>query len=267
VCDYRELPPPRPHATSVACLWTRSRDRPAADPRPRILPDGCVDLVWIGDAAPAVVGPATRADLPTLPPRSTIVGVRFRPGMAAGLLGVPARELLDRQVPLRDLWGSRAARPWADLGELPSVEARLAALEAVLLDRLAAAGPADHLVGAAAAWLARHPAPPVGRLSHLSGLSERQLLRRFETAVGYGPKTLQRILRFQRWLRLARRRPAARFGLADLASAAGYADQAHLTREKTDTARSCEARGNHLQERYPPCPARPISTPPRPSSG
>ena len=48
-------------------------------------------------------------------------------------------------------------------------------------------------------------------------------------AVGYGPKTLERVLRFRRFLDLAAREPAA--GLAGLAAAAGYADQAHLTRE------------------------------------
>jgi AraC-like DNA-binding protein len=60
------------------------------------------------------------------------------------------------------------------------------------------------------------------------GFSERQLQRRFLTAVGYGPKVLQRVLRLRRFL------TAAGFGLEGLAGAAlgaGYADQAHLTRE------------------------------------
>ena len=44
------------------------------------------------------------------------------------------------------------------------------------------------------------------------------------------PKTLQRVLRLQRLLALACRRPE-RPALAALAAAAGYADQAHMTRE------------------------------------
>jgi AraC-like DNA-binding protein len=59
------------------------------------------------------------------------------------------------------------------------------------------------------------------------GLSERQLRRRSLAAFGYGPKTLQRVLRFQRALRLAR----AGEPLADAAFAAGYADQAHFAHE------------------------------------
>lgn len=47
---------------------------------------------------------------------------------------------------------------------------------------------------------------------------------------GYGPKTFERIARFQRFRRLARAGgPGA--GLAALAAACGYADQAHLARE------------------------------------
>jgi AraC-like DNA-binding protein len=64
------------------------------------------------------------------------------------------------------------------------------------------------------------------------GIGDRQLRRRFLDAVGYGPKTLERILRFQRFLRLAGADP----DLARLAVEAGYADQAHLTRECTRLA-------------------------------
>ena len=60
-------------------------------------------------------------------------------------------------------------------------------------------------------------------------VSPRTLRRRCHEAFGYGPKTLDRILRFQRFLRLARETEAPR--LAGLAFEAGYADQAHLTRE------------------------------------
>jgi AraC-like DNA-binding protein len=58
-------------------------------------------------------------------------------------------------------------------------------------------------------------------------VSERQLRRRFERGVGYGPRTLRRVLRFQRFLGLAH----GGGSLARLAADAGYADQAHLVRD------------------------------------
>ena len=59
-------------------------------------------------------------------------------------------------------------------------------------------------------------------------ISPRQLRRRCVAALGFGPKTLHRILRFQGFLALAGGRD---LGLGRIAAAAGYYDQAHLTRE------------------------------------
>ncbi|WIY01561.1 helix-turn-helix domain-containing protein [Amycolatopsis mongoliensis] len=92
------------------------------------------------------------------------------------------------------------------------------------------AGPAR-----AAALLARPGAPraapelTAARLEDPGpfAVSERRLRRRFVQAVGYGPATYLRVSRFQRAVALAPRTP----GLAALAAAAGYADQAHLSRD------------------------------------
>jgi transcriptional regulator GlxA family with amidase domain len=68
---------------------------------------------------------------------------------------------------------------------------------------------------------------PVVAVARAAGLSERQLLRRCQLALGYGPKTLARIVRFRAALALAR----SGTPFADLAAATGYADQAHLARD------------------------------------
>jgi AraC-like DNA-binding protein len=69
------------------------------------------------------------------------------------------------------------------------------------------------------------PGTRVESLADDLGLSERQLRRRFHAAAGYGPKTLQRVLRFRRFL------AGGEPDLARAALDAGYADQSHLTRE------------------------------------
>ena len=68
---------------------------------------------------------------------------------------------------------------------------------------------------------------PVPALAASVDLGERQLRRRFAAAVGYGPKTFARVIRF----RAALGRIRAGEPLASAALAAGYADQAHMTRE------------------------------------
>src|SRR2546423_1333252 len=87
-------------------------------------------------------------------------------------------------------------------------------------------GPAG---AAAVARLRATEAPsPVAALAADLGASERQLNRRCLAALGYGPKTLHRILRLRRFLALARASAAT---LAAVAADAGYADQAHLARD------------------------------------
>jgi AraC-like DNA-binding protein len=142
------------------------------------------------------------------------------------VLGPPASALSNRDTPLRDLWG---ADPLSGrIAELGSVEAKLAAAEAMLATRLADAGPPDRGIVAATRWLARHPTGRIGDLARLLDTGPRQLHRRFAAAVGYGPKTFQRVLRLQCALALAARSPES---LAALAADAGYADQAHMSRE------------------------------------
>jgi AraC-like DNA-binding protein len=163
-----------------------------------------VDIVWAGSRL-VVAGPATGPKFATIPANTPAFGVRFRVGAAGAALGLPAAEVLDATVAVDELWGGEMAER---VGNDPSVATLAQAVSA----RIVAAP--DALVRASAAG-----ADP--------NLGARQLRRRFAAAVGYGPKTLQRILRFQRFLTLAQ----TRTDLARLALEVGYADQAHLTRE------------------------------------
>src|SRR5262249_12081767 len=92
--------------------------------------------------------------------------------------------------------------------------------------------PGDPLMRAAFGLIAQGPppgAPLVPWLGRTLYMSERSLRRRFDENFGYGPKTLERILRYQRYQRFRRASPGTR--TAALAVDAGYADQAHLVRE------------------------------------
>src|SRR5919108_2809839 len=107
--SYREFPPPAALARYLACVWVRTTDADRADLQARVFPDGCIDIVWMGDGPPFIAGPATQPVLAALPAESHVVGIRFRPGIAPSLLGLPASELLNADVPLDDVWGTAAA--------------------------------------------------------------------------------------------------------------------------------------------------------------
>ncbi|TIU04954.1 MAG: helix-turn-helix transcriptional regulator, partial [Mesorhizobium sp.] len=65
------------------------------------------------------------------------------------------------------------------------------------------------------------------------GWSRKHLAGKFSNAIGVGPKTLSRIVRFNRALGLSRQDQS---DWADIAADCGYADQAHLVREFRDLA-------------------------------
>lgn len=74
----------------------------------------------------------------------------------------------------------------------------------------------------------------VADVAEEAGLSERQLRRLILSRTGLEPRTLRRVARLQRYLTLSDRAgtlPGPERSLAGLAAAAGYADQAHLSRE------------------------------------
>ncbi|MFE0193017.1 helix-turn-helix domain-containing protein [Streptomyces sp. NPDC058989] len=215
---YRE----RPSGLAGAVLWTTTT---TASARP-VLPDGCMDLIW-SEGRLLVAGPDTGPYRPEgVPPGTCYVGVRFAPGQGPCVLGLPARELRDRRVPLADLWpagavGELAGR--AAAAEEPGAIARV--LEEAAAARLSEASAPDGRTAAVATALAR--GRPVAEVARAVALSERQLHRLSLDAFGYGPKTLTRVLRLVRALDLARRGTP----YAEVALRAGYADQAHLARE------------------------------------
>jgi AraC-like DNA-binding protein len=210
----------------VACTWTGGLDRARREGAEPVLPDGCIDVIWDGRRA-FVAGPDTGPVEADAGP-AFHVGLRFRPGMAPLFLGVPADELLDRDVDLDAFWAD-AGRLAGELDGAASLREAAAVLEAGVTARLAAAGAADPLVEAATSrWAAGVTGGGTAALAGEAGISERQLHRRFVRAVGYGPKLFQRVVRFQAFLDLS---ACPSPGLGALAAGLGYADQAHLCRE------------------------------------
>jgi AraC-like DNA-binding protein len=205
----------RPSRIAGAVVWTTV----SAGRARRILPDGCMDLVWDGEHL-VIAGPDTAAFLSRRPPGAAAAGLRFAPGAMPLVLGVPAHTLRDQHVPLDAVWPA---------AEVARIEAAVAAarppgraLESAAV-RFGRAAPAADALTAELVRQARR-GERVATTAEAVGLSARQLQRRSLDAFGYGPKLLARILRLDRALALARRGAP----LAAVAADCGYADQAHL---------------------------------------
>lgn len=210
-----------------ATVWQAVHDGPV-----RVLPDGCMDLLWLGGRV-VVAGPDEVAHVHAATVGERVLGLRFRPGVLPSLLGVPAEQLVGLRVPLADVVDTRRWHPVLTPDTDPVQAADpTSAFETLLNPTLAAVerrhddAPWHHLTeelerGATVAELARSV-----------GYSERQLSRRCRQHVGYGPAHLRRVLRLQR--ALAQRRDGASTTTA--AATAGYADASHLHRDARDLA-------------------------------
>lgn len=224
---YTEWPAPAALQDAVACLWAQVTTEDA-DRHGLVLPDGCTDLVWEQGRGAFVAGPDTGPVPTTMAAGTVILGVRFRPSAGGPALGIPLSELRDRRVDLPDLLPGPARRLRATLDPDTALSRALDVAAALV------AGAEPDPAVTRAAGLLRDPRARAEDVAAEVGLSMRQLRRRCHAAVGYGPKTLQRVLRFRRFVSridAAMHRGQDVGDLAVLAAEAGYADQAHLTRE------------------------------------
>ena len=233
---YRELAPPPGLASQVEAIWSL---RGHADGESqRVLPDGCAELI-LNFADPVTQETGGPVEQPALmfvgqltgpfdirpTGRVDLLGIRFRPGGAAGLTPVPQHELVDRSVPLADIAKDVAGR-LAPAFDQEDQDERIRIATAALQHAVA---PDTTSVGASADAIVRAWGMiPVGRLAAGAGIGMRQLERRFLEEVGMTPKRLARISRFQRVFRAMEEKPS---GWTQVAHECGYYDSSHLIRD------------------------------------
>lgn len=232
-------------AGAVELLWAYEGYRPPHGLE-RIFPTGTVEILlsltdgrlccrdpldghtsgnWSGML---VTGVHHRYQLVDTAQQYAMLGVALRPGGAWRLFGVAADELTDRHVPMEEILGRRV-REWTDrLWSMRRPVERLRWLEAELA-RLAQRSTHDAVAWAVEQCVRYPEAARVATMADECGMSERRLHALFRREVGVSPKVFARIRRFQAALgRLQRQRGTS---LAVLAGEAGYADQAHMTRD------------------------------------
>ena len=235
---YRERRPSPELSQYLSAAWIQEVSPGAAAYTHRTVPNGGIEIACRIGSLPRIDGPQTGPVEQVLDPGAIVVGVRFRPGAAPSVLGLPATELVDLTLGADELWGTRAAALGERMAAAASPQEALRMLEAELLSRLAAGGSGqpDPIAVAAVQRLLPWRGDDVGSLPSTLHISERQLRRRCQAAIGLAPKVLHRMLRFQGFLALAQSTERPTDELARLAAEAGYADQSHLTRESVRLA-------------------------------
>ncbi|CAN7208506.1 AraC family transcriptional regulator [Acidovorax sp. LjRoot129] len=233
---YVELPLGALDATRIEAVW---RYDAMARGSQLVLPDGRMDLVVhcalhpdgsVATVWPVIAGPADQPALVNTRLATVIFGVRFHMGWGGACLGTSPGALRNRTAV-----GSEAAHILGPLALQPLVQARTAqGVEQAL--RCAARGLASRAAVAPAQGRALAAIERMVRQGHAleegggrwAGPSSRTLRRDMAAVAGLPLRTLAGILRFQRAMGLLQ---AADTSLGEVAAMAGYADQAHMTRE------------------------------------
>jgi AraC-like DNA-binding protein len=154
------------------------------------------------------------------------VQVRLDPFAARALLGMPIAALANQVVALDDVLGPRAAELEERLAGAPSWDARFALLDELFARRLAEApAPPSDIRWA---WQRLHErGTRVDVLARELGWSRRHFSERFKAELGLAPKTIARLMRFNRATQLMRSGDP----VGEVALDCGYYDQAHLNRD------------------------------------
>ncbi len=244
--------PAPPLELAIDCIWLSQRHERSSTLE-HMLPSGKAQLVIplhdsvIQWAAPddraqwhswnrgVIHGPQSRYYIAGPKPPGRVVGASFRVGMAAELVGVPLDELRDRHVSIEELWGYRGLELQERLAAIREPMDVCRALEAELIARIRR----PLLIHPAIAYALRvdSGSPRVDQIQQRTGYSPRHFIELFHSTVGLTPKHFYRVQRFSYALaRLARELGDGGARLADVASAAGYADQAHFSREFRELA-------------------------------
>lgn len=249
---YTEYQPTSVLADLVECYWSLRGPCPSANAGGhRVLPDGCMDLIFetVGGGAGAprgfVVGAMPRAAVVPRKGSAVTWGIRFRPGGASAFLDVPAHELTGRTPDLENFWDSGVRELRQRLGETPTPEGQTRVLDEALVARMMPEGADPVVLAVRNALEAHHGNVQIAELARRAGLSTRQLRRRFADAVGLSPKLLARILRFRAGVEALARAPGLEKGR--LALRLGYYDQAHFGRDFRELAGVSP--GGYLEER------------------
>jgi AraC-like DNA-binding protein len=230
---YQELASDNP---AVASFWRFALE--PQDPSPvdhSIPPDGTVSIAWIPRyGVLSMVGPRMESLRIQAHAGVEYFGVRFWPGAAGPVLGLRIAELRDRLQPLAEAAPDKAAQLIAGLrtvSELPGI-AGVFASNIADWQRSTDIAPDPMVRQLVECILHSEPEGAIGiaDFARSAGISYRQLLRRFNDAVGLTPKEFARLRRV-RTACIQALEAAKGLRWADVSAGSGFADQAHLSRE------------------------------------
>lgn len=238
---YHIIPALRPY---VKVICTMECSDGADTSHIRVLPDACVELFLNYTSTPvAIIGGelharsivTSRMSRPVdvqMRKGAGVVAICFRPGMAYKFMQLPMYGLSDTTIACADVWKDMAAELEEKMAGSGSNQARVNLVQQYLQRELARAKDDVHIAYCLKQVRLSKGLVAVAGLAHGTGLSQRQLSRKFREHVGLSAQEYLRVSRFIFSLDHLKGYPA--FSLTEIACKSGYYDQAHFIRDYKD---------------------------------
>ncbi|MBY0503440.1 MAG: AraC family transcriptional regulator [Bryobacteraceae bacterium] len=156
-------------------------------------------------------------------------GAGFDSTLSPNVLGVPAAELVDRIVPLKDLWSRLEIERLAAALMISDPRRHVTALRDEITKRTGGVAFRDSVSQSAGLLRLHAGCIPINDLAERNGLTRQQFRHRFLTAAGLPPKLYARITRFQKLVHSLLSADVSNW--AGVASDVGFYDQAHMINE------------------------------------
>lgn len=247
--NYQTFKPHADISTIVNCYWALEVPAESNPPKQRIVPDGCMELIFIlGDDIKRYT---SETDF-IIQPRAVVVGqitapfviqptgyvncfaVRFYPYGFVHFISAPLRDLENKETPISELLGmSVAAELEKKIISATSNEQRVEIIECFLFDKLNQKATVDSIVKTTLDTLfATKGDTAIAAILKEDLSKRRQLERNFFKQVGLSPKQLGRVIRLQTALKLLLNKKTG--SLTNIAYESEYYDQAHFTKDFKD---------------------------------
>lgn len=194
----------------------------------KILPDGCIDLIFdLHQNKALVCGHMTKFQDLTLAKNTSLMGVRFRVESFAELSTIPLSEFKNRRVDFSDLNLNSSFIEL--LNETKNVKQRLALVNKYICDQLTKnESKKDDLIASVVQSIRRLSGKIVIKeMAREYLISPRQLERRFKNYMGLTIKEFANIIRFMHASKAISKFQAK--SLSEIAFDSGYYDHAHMS--------------------------------------
>lgn len=203
----------------------------------RILPDGCVDIIFdfgshsVQTGLPKLVGTMTSLlEISYQPGRVRMMGIRFAPAGITAFTRIPISMITNQNIelPLTETLFDNSF--YERLPDMESMQERIWYINTYFLARMHKLYLPDRQISYAVSLIQNNNGHlAVREIAGEVCLSERQFERKFKATIGISPKAFSNIMRFRSVRRYMETHPNE--SMYEIAIACGYHDHSHMNKE------------------------------------